>query len=219
MYLLNNKLDKFINVFTQESQVASWISSGQSVISQKAFFSKRPVFIDVRNHLDLLSTLLHNDQVALNKQQIRNLTKNLLEYATNEVYTFRGNLLYSVVEKIASRASPDTLYTLIEALIVKQSEIYDRPTKIEIDLDGKREQNSELPLRIFNCLRFLLEQLVKLKVDLNYDFFTLILQAVSHPVSCYDKRCLKKTFSLIERLFGKENLAQMFITHINKIVE
>ena len=219
MYLLNNKLGRFINIFSSEQQISHWLTGGTSVVSGIAFLNKKPSFVDVRNHLDLIGSILHNDQVVLTKQQTRILSRNLLDYATNEVYTFRGNQLYSAVERIAAHANLETLYALFEAFLVKQSEIYDRPIKATIDEDGKKELNSELKRRIFNCLKLLLEQLVKVETDFTYDKFALILQTISHPVTCCDKRSLKKSFSAIEKLFTREKLAVLIDTHVDRIIE
>ena len=144
---------------------------------------------------------------------------NLLDYATNEVYTFRGNLFYTAVERIASRASAEVIFTLFEALLVKQSAIYDRPMKIEIDEEGTKELNSQLSRRIFNTLKILLENLIRVQSDLSYDRFALILQAMSHPVTCKNKRSLKMSYAVIEKLITKEKLVALFETNCDRFVE
>ena len=219
MNLLDSKLDKFVPIFNSEAQVSSWITSGQSVVSQKSFMTKNPGLADVRNHLGLIGQLLHNDAVPLTKAQTRQLVQNLLEYTTNEVYTFRGNLVYTAVERIASRAGSDTIFSLLEALLVKQTEVYDRPVETKVDEEGTRQLNSQIPRRISNVFKLLLERLVKSNVDLSYDNFILILQIVSHPLACQEKRQLKRNFSVIEKLLTRERVAELFQTNVDRFID
>lgn len=60
-------------------------------MTKTSFFDKSPSLADVTNHVDLIATVLYNEDVPLSKAQIRVLTNALIEYATNEAYTFRGN--------------------------------------------------------------------------------------------------------------------------------
>ena len=111
------------------------------------------------------------------------------------------------------------MLTLLQALLVKQSEIYDRPVKVVIDQDGRKEQNTELQRRVVNCAKILLEQLVKTNVDITYDTFVLVLQVVSHPVASPDKRSLKSSFSFIEKALTQERVAQIFRDHAQRFIE
>lgn len=145
---LVNKLGagKFVQMFNSESQVSQWITSGRSIVGNlQAYFSKLPSLADVTNHLSIIKTLLHNSEaVTLPRAQTKTLTSALLEYATNQVYTFRSDSVYRTFEAIAKRDT-EAGFKLLEALFVKQSEIADRkPAKPVIDEEGAKSQNTEL---------------------------------------------------------------------------
>jgi hypothetical protein len=132
------KLNRFVSVFNSESQVSGWLAGGQSVVTKTSFFDKSPSLADVTNHVDLIATVLYNEDIPLSKAQIRVLTNVLIEYATNEAYTFRGNNVYRAYEKVAKRAGPVKIGTMIEALFSKQNEIVDRPEKKQVNENGKK---------------------------------------------------------------------------------
>ena len=121
------KLNRFVSVFNSESQVSSWLTGGTSVVTRNSLFDKLPNLADVTNHVDLIATLLYNEEIPLFKAQTRILITGLIEYATNEAYTFRGNKVYKAFEKVAKRAGPLKIATMIESLFSKQNEIVDRP--------------------------------------------------------------------------------------------
>lgn len=83
--------------------------------------------------------LYNSDQVPLTKVQTTILTNTLLEYATNEVYTFRGEPVYRTFEAIAKRGGEQG-FALLEAIFVKQSEICDKSsTNLTVDEAGKKK--------------------------------------------------------------------------------
>ena len=138
---LLNKLgtDKFVALYNSDAQISKWLSTERNINNHlAAYFAKMPSFADVKNHLSLITTVLHNSEaVSSTKAQTKTLTNTLLEYAINEAYTFRGEPVYRVFEAIAKRG--DAGFELLEALLVKQSEIIDKSLiTATVDEDGKK---------------------------------------------------------------------------------
>ena len=207
---LINKLgsEKFAQVFNSEAQVSQWLSGISPVSNLSNYFSKLQNLADVQNHLGLIRSVLHNsEQVALNKAQTRVLTNALLEFATNEVYTYRAEPVYRTFEAIAQRGAPG--FVLLEALLVKQSEIIDRkPAKPVVDENGKKEQTTELKSRIFNINQIMISALIKGENEFSYDRFTLVLQAFCHPLTCSGgQRSLKNAFKFLQKAFTEDRLS------------
>ena len=200
---LLHKLDKFVAVFNSEEQVSSWLAGGRSVVTKTSFFEKSPSLADVTNHVDLIATCLYNEEVHISKAQTRSLTTGLIEYAVNEVYTFRGSQVYKAFEKVAKRAGPAKTFILIEALLVKQSELVDRPVLKEVSEVSVKAQNAELQSRMVNCAKILVEELFKAdsELTLTYNQFTLVLQVFCHPLSSPNMKSLGSSFGFLERTF------------------
>ena len=96
-------VNKFVESFNSDVTVSKWLTLGNSVVGHlPEYFAKNPSNADVKNHLSLITTIMYNsDPVTLTKLQIRVLTNTLLEYATNEVYTYRGEPVYRAFEAAA----------------------------------------------------------------------------------------------------------------------
>ena len=147
----------------------------------------------------------------------------LLEYVTNEVYTYRADSIHDAMKQMARRGGPQAVFALIQSIYVKSSEILDRPVKIQIDQDGKKQQNTELSRRIYNCLQILVEELAKMseagQIEFNYDNFTLVLQAFSHPLCSPNHRSLKNSFKVLEKQITEEKLQSLFEQWIDQMIE
>ena len=54
--------------------------------------------------------------------------------------------------------------------------------------------------------------------DLSYDRFTLILQSLCHPLSCPDKRSLRKAFKLLQKIFTEDKLNELFSQNLDQMI-
>ena len=67
------------------------------------------------------------------------MTNLMLEYLTDEAYTFRSNPVYRAYEKVAKQGGKAATFSLLEALLVRQTDILDRPAMKTVDEVGKKE--------------------------------------------------------------------------------
>lgn len=114
-----NKFGKMTAIFNSEAQISTWLAGGTSVASSQHFHGKNPSLDDTNNHCELISMLLHNEEVPLSKSQARILTRSMLNYMTNQVYTYRASAVYRAIQRIANRSGAAGIKTLLVAIYNK----------------------------------------------------------------------------------------------------
>ena len=79
--------------------------------------------------------------------------------------------------------------------------------------------NVALSLRIRNTCLIIVEGLTKQKKELDYDLFTLILQALLFEVTCTDVKDLKAIYAKLIAIFGHDTLCGLFTSHKTELIE
>lgn len=63
--------------------------------------------------------LLYNEEVPLTKDQTRILTRSMLNYMTNQVYTYRASAVHRAVQRMANRSGATGIKTLLVSILNK----------------------------------------------------------------------------------------------------
>ena len=79
--------------------------------------------------------------------------------------------------------------------------------------------NVALSLRIRNTCLIIVEGLIKQKKEMDYDLFTLILQALLFEVACTSVKDLKVIFAKLTALFSQDTLYGLFTSYKTELIE
>jgi hypothetical protein len=109
---------------------------------------------------------------------------------------------------------------LLEATLVRQSNISNRPEKPEMDPEAPyRSTNVELPKRLKNSILIIVEKLVKNKVEFDYNLFTLVLQNLCISVTCTSIKVLRVVFAKLQQLIEEDALNDLFRVYSDRMIE
>ena len=109
---------------------------------------------------------------------------------------------------------------MLEAILVKQTEISKRPVKLEMDADAvHRATNMDLETRLRNVVLIIVDKLVKKEEEFDYNLFILTLQNLCIQVTCTSIKVLKTIFAKLECLMTKDTLHNLFRVHADRMNE